>query len=145
VSPIDEVVSLAPQASLPNAGPDQDPWIGEHVRTRNSSLLPSYREEVEAEFAGLVASSSTASKRHYGMFPHIDVFGVVAAVNYTPPDAHQKTTKRSHTTRSVFRLSDQKPWVQVGVLRAALQTRRVRRLAQGSIPQTGARHGRSER
>jgi hypothetical protein len=83
--------------------------------------VPSYREEVEAEFAALVRDFLDGVEEHYGMFPHIDVFGVVAAVNYTPADASRDDDQAFTHDAVSFRLSDQKPWVQVGVLRAALR------------------------
>ena len=93
-------------------------------RTRSDAALisvPSYRGEVEAEFAALVRDFLDGVEDHYGMFPHIDAFGVVAAVNYTPADAAPDDDQAFTHDAVSFRLSDQKPWVQIGVLRAALR------------------------
>jgi hypothetical protein len=83
--------------------------------------MASYREEVEAEIAALAHELLDSAEQHYGATPHVDVFGVVVAVSYTPdevePDEDQVFT---HDAVS-YRFSDQKPWVQIGVLRSALQ------------------------
>jgi hypothetical protein len=83
--------------------------------------VPSYREEVEAEFAALARDFLDGVEEHYGVFPHIDVFGVVAAVNYTPADTAPADDQAFSHDAVSCRFSDQKPWVQVGVLRAALR------------------------
>jgi hypothetical protein len=82
--------------------------------------VPSYREEVEAEFAALARDFLDGVEEHYGVFPHIDVFGVVA-VDYTPADTAPADDQAFSQDAVSCRFSDQKPWVQGGVLRAALR------------------------
>jgi hypothetical protein len=83
--------------------------------------MPSYREQVEAEIAALTRELLDSAEEHYGAVPHVDVFGVVVAVNYTPDDAEPDNDQAFTHDAVSFRFSDQKPWVQVGVLRAALR------------------------
>jgi len=82
--------------------------------------MPSYREEVEAEIAALTRDFLDGVTEHYGTLPHIDIFGIIAAVNYTPDDAEPEDDQAFTHDAVSFRFSDQKPWVQVGVLRSAL-------------------------
>jgi hypothetical protein len=87
----------------------------------NKSQMPSYREQVEAEIAALTRELLDSAEEHYGVVPHIDVFGVVVAVNYTPEDADPDNDQAFTHDAVSYKFSDQKPWVQVGVLRAALR------------------------
>jgi hypothetical protein len=84
--------------------------------------MATYREQVEAEINALTREFLDSTTEHYGgTLPHIDVFGVVIAASYTPDDA-ELDDDQAFTHDSVgFRFSDQKPWVQVGVLRQALR------------------------
>ena len=109
------------QGAFRNAGAAHHLSIGEWGPTLKDSLVPSYREEVEAEFVVLARDFLDGVERHYGTLPQIDVFGVVAAVNYTPADVEPDHDQAFSHDAVSFRFSDQKPWVQVGVLRAALR------------------------
>lgn len=82
--------------------------------------MPSYREQLEAEIATLTKEFLDATEERYGTLPNIDVFGLVVALSYTP-DGSEPDEDESFSHDAVgFRFSDQRPWVQVGVLRTAL-------------------------
>jgi hypothetical protein len=93
----------------------------EPVNGAEPRRMPSYREQVEAEIAALTRELLDSAEEHYGAVPHVDVFGVVVAVNYTPDDAELDNDQAFTHDAVSFKFSDQKPWVQVGVLRAALR------------------------
>jgi hypothetical protein len=83
--------------------------------------MASYREQVEAEIAALTRDLLDSAEEHYGAVPHVDVFGVVVAVNYTPDEAEPDDDQAFTHDAVSYRFSDQKPWVQIGVLRQALR------------------------
>lgn len=49
------------------------------------------------------------------------MFGVVVAVSYTPDGAEPDEDQAFTDDAVSYRFSDQKPWVQIGVLRSALR------------------------
>jgi hypothetical protein len=83
--------------------------------------MASYREQIEAEITALTRELLDSATEHYGALPHIDVFGVVLAVSYTPEGAEADEDQAFTHDAVSYRFSDQKPWVQVGVLRQALR------------------------
>jgi hypothetical protein len=80
-----------------------------------------YREQIEDEMVALVRTWLDGAEEHYGRMPHFDVFGVVAAVSYTPDDEEPEEGEAFSRDSVAMRFSDQRQWVQVGVLRLALQ------------------------
>jgi hypothetical protein len=83
--------------------------------------MATYREQLEAEIATLARELLDSAEEHYGAVPHVDVYGVVLAVSYTP-EAAEPDDDHAFTHDGVsYRFSDQKPWVQIGVLRSALR------------------------
>lgn len=84
------------------------------------SDVATYRDQVEAEFAALAREFLDATEERYGTLPHVDVFGIVIGVSYTPDDAEPDEDQAFSHDAVGFRFSDQKPWVQVGLLRKAL-------------------------
>jgi hypothetical protein len=91
------------------------------VTPKESVRMKSYREQVEAEVAALTRDLLDSAEEHYGVVPHVDVFGVVVAVSYTPDGAEPDDDQAFTHDAVSYRFSDQKPWVQVGVLRKALR------------------------
>jgi hypothetical protein len=84
--------------------------------------MATYREQVEAEIAALTREFLDSAEEHYGgTLPHIDVFGLVGAVSYTPDESEPDDDQAFTHDAVTFRFSDQKPWVQIGVLRTALR------------------------
>ena len=82
--------------------------------------MSTYREQVEAEVAELTRNFLDATEERYGELPHVDVFGIVIAVSYTPDDAEPDDDQAFSHDAVGYRFSDQKPWIQVGILRKAL-------------------------
>ena len=82
--------------------------------------MATYRDQIEAEIIALTREFLDSTEERYGTLPHIDVFGIVAAVSYTPIDAEPDDDQAFTHDAVGFRFSDQKPWVQIGVLRKAL-------------------------
>jgi hypothetical protein len=83
--------------------------------------MSTYREQVEAEINSLTRDLLDATAERYGALPHVDVFGIVIAVSYTPEDGEPDHDQPFSHDAVGYRFSDQKPWVQVGVLRKALK------------------------
>jgi len=103
-----------------DVGPRNARVLGNGCPAPNKTHIASYREQVEAEIAALTRDLLDSAEEHYGAVPHVDVFGVVVAVSYTPDDAELDDDQAFTHDGVSYRFSDQKPWVQVGVLRKAL-------------------------
>lgn len=82
--------------------------------------MATYREQIETEIIALTREFLDSTEERYGTLPHIDVFGVIVAVSYTPDEAEPDDDQVFTHDAVGFRFSDQKPWVQIGVLRKAL-------------------------
>ena len=63
----------------------------------------------------------SAEERYGGTLPQVDVFGIVAAMSYTPDEAELDDDEAFSHDAVSYHFSDAKPWVQVGVLSAALR------------------------
>jgi hypothetical protein len=83
--------------------------------------MASYREQVEAEIAALARELLDSAEEHYGAVPHVDVFGVIVGVSYTPDESEPDDDQALTHDAVSYRFSDRKPWVQIGVLRSALR------------------------
>jgi hypothetical protein len=94
---------------------------GTRCLRRTGLRMAGYREQVEAEIAALTRELLDSAEEHYGAVPHVDVFGVVIAASYTPEDAEPDDDQAFTHDAVSYRFSNQKPWVQVGVLQSALR------------------------
>ena len=60
------------------------------------------------------------SADHYGTLLHMDVYGIVGAVSFTPEGDEPLADEAFSRDAVSYRFSDLRTWVQIGVLSTAL-------------------------